>query len=314
MISGKLDELILAVNELTLQNEEKEKRAAELIVANKELAFQNEEKEKRAAELIVANKELAFQNEEKEKRAAELINVNKSLEQSIQLNADKNLFISILAHDLRSPFNALLGLSELLLENIQKYDIEEIEKSIILINKSSQNTFELLEDLLKWAGMQSGKLPFNPQKVSFGNVCKEIREILRLYAQAKKIAIYCFDVDNMNIMADIDMLKAIFRNLISNAIKFTNDSGQIDIYAERNQTDVTITISDNGIGIKPENISKLFNISQIHSTTGTAKETGSGLGLVICKEFVERHGGKIWVESEYGKGSNFKFTLPISRD
>jgi signal transduction histidine kinase len=312
MIGKKLDELILAVNELTLQNDEKEKRAAELIIANKELAFQNEEKEKRAAELIIANKELAFQNKEKEKRASELIIINKSLEQSIQLNADKNLFISILAHDLRSPFNALLGLSELLLENIHKYDIEEIEKSITLINKSSQNTFELLEDLLKWAGMQSGKIPFNPQKVSFGNICKEIRENLKLYAEAKKIVIYCIAGNDINFIADIDMFKAIFRNLLTNAIKFTNNNGQIDIYAESNRTDITITVSDNGIGIKPENISKLFDISQIHSTTGTAHETGNGLGLVLSKEFVERHGGKIWVESEYRKGSNFKFTLPIS--
>jgi signal transduction histidine kinase len=107
------------------------------------------------------------------------------------------------------------------------------------------------------------------------------------------------------------MLKTVLRNLVSNAIKFTNNDGAININAEENSGDVKISVSDNGIGINPDNMTKLFDISKIQTTTGTAKEKGTGLGLVLCKEFVEKHGGKIWVESEYGKGSEFKFTMPV---
>ena len=110
------------------------------------------------------------------------------------------------------------------------------------------------------------------------------------------------------------MIKTVLRNLVSNAIKFTNNGGQIDINAEKNHTNVTITISDNGIGIEPNNLTKLFDISQIQTTIGTAEEKGTGLGLVLCKQFVEKHGGKIWAESEHGKGSEFKFTMPIFTD
>jgi len=304
-------ELIVANKELGFQNREKEKRADELIMANKELAYQNTEKEKRADELIIANKELAYQNAEKEKRAAELIISNKELKQLLQLISDKDLFISILAHDLRSPFQALLGLSELLKENIQQYDTGEIEILAGHINTSAQSTYTLLEDLLKWARAQSGKLPFEPQKLNLTEICRDILEILNPNAISKNITINYPKTDHISIYADIDMLKAVFRNLVSNAIKFTNNDGQIDISAKENQSDVTIIISDNGIGMEPDDLLKLFDISQIHTTTGTAEEKGTGLGLLLCKEFVEKHGGKIWAESEYGKGSDFKFTIPV---
>jgi signal transduction histidine kinase len=318
------EELDIAHKELAFQNEEKAKRADELIIANKELAFQNEEKAKRAAELIIANKELAFQaelaiankelafqNEEKAKRADEFIITNNELKQLLQLNADKDLFISILAHDLRSPFNSLLGLSELLSENIHQYNNVEIEILTNQINKSAQNTFKLLEDILMWARTQSGKIPYKPQTLSFKEICKNILETLRPIANTKNISIKYFTQNETNIFADIDMLKAVMRNLVSNAIKFTNTGGQIDISAEINNSNITITISDNGVGIEPANLTKLFDISQIHTTTGTAEEEGTGLGLVLCKQFVEKHGGEIWVESKYGKGSEFKFTLPV---
>jgi signal transduction histidine kinase len=220
--------------------------------------------------------------------------------------------MSILAHDLRSPFNVFLGLSELLMQNIRKYKIDEIENLISEINKSAQNTFGLLEDLLKWARMQSGKIPFVPQKMNFAEICRDFLEIFRTQAKSKNITINCISADEINIFADPDMIKAIFRNIITNALKFTYNGGQIDICAEKSNTYATFNISDNGIGIKPESLKKLFNISQITSTPGTAEETGSGLGLVLCKEFVEKHGGKIWVESEFDKGSKFKFTIPLS--
>jgi signal transduction histidine kinase len=137
-----------------------------------------------------------------------------------------------------------------------------------------------------------------------------ILEILNPNANAKNITINYPAKDHINVFADNDMLKTVLRNLVSNAIKFTNNDGKININLEQTDSNVTISVSDNGIGITPENLAKLFNISEVITTLGTAKETGTGLGLLLCKEFVEKHGGKIWVESEVGIGSVFKFTLP----
>jgi signal transduction histidine kinase len=148
----------------------------------------------------------------------------------------------------------------------------------------------------------------------FRDICLDIFEILNSNANAKNITINYSAPDEINIFADIDMFKAVLRNLVSNAIKFTNNGGAININAEENSGNVTISVSDNGIGIKPHDLTKLFDISQVRTTTGTSEETGTGLGLLLCKEFVEKHGGKIWVESEVGKGSDFKFTLPISTE
>jgi signal transduction histidine kinase len=262
-------------------------------------------------DLTVANKEIVFQNEEKERHAAELLITNKELVNQIQLNADKNLFISILAHDLRSPFSALLGLSELLSASVRQLPLDEIESLVNQINESTQNTYTLLEDLLKWARMQSGRFPFMPQKINFADICKNILEFHTQNAEAKNIKLSYFAPDEINIYADIDMLKAILRNLVSNAIKFTNKNGSINIFAEHTHPEITISVKDNGIGIESGNLHRLFDISQIRTTKGTDHETGTGLGLLLCKEFVEKNGGRIWAESKYGKGSEFKFTLPV---
>ena len=229
-----------------------------------------------------------------------------------KLNADKDRFISILSHDLKSPFNSILGFSEVLTEDIRKLNTDEIEDIAKNINKSARNTLYLLEDLLAWAMMQQGKIIFKPQKLSLADICKNILEILNPNAVAKNITINYYIADRIKVFADIDMIKTVLRNLVSNALKFTNNGGTISVSSEENSENVTISISDNGVGIKAENITKLFNISEVITTKGTAEETGTGLGLLLCKEFVEKHGGKIWVESEVGKGSEFKFTLPIS--
>ena len=229
----------------------------------------------------------------------------------IKLNNDKNRFISILGHDLRSPFTALLGLSELLKENITEFHIDEIKNMAGDINKTAQSTFNLLEDLLMWARTQQGKIPFKPQNLSFDSICQDAFEVLKPSADAKNITINYSAADHLNVFADIDMLKTVLRNLVSNAIKFTNSVGAIKITAEQIQSDIIITVSDNGVGISPDNITKLFDVGQVLTTKGTEDENGTGLGLLLCKEFVEKHGGKIWVESEVGRGSDFKFTLPI---
>jgi CheY-like chemotaxis protein len=204
-----------------------------------------------------------------------------------------------------------LGLSEVLTKNIHKLNADEIGNIADYINESARTTSKLLEDILLWARTQQGKIPFKPQILNFIDICKDIFEILNPNAKAKNIAINYSETDYMSVFADIDMLKVVLRNLVSNAIKFTNSGGVINIAAERTDSGITISVSDNGIGIPPDNLAKLFDISEVISTRGTAKETGTGLGLLLCKEFVEKHGGKIWVESELGKGSDFKFTLPF---
>jgi PAS domain S-box-containing protein len=232
----------------------------------------------------------------------------------LQLNVDKDRFISILGHDLKNPFNNILALSEILTEEIESLNADEIGEIAKNINKSAKITNKLLEDILMWARTQHGKIPFKPQKLNFADICKNILEILNPNAKAKNITINYSKSDQINVLADIDMLKTVLRNLVSNAIKFTNSGGSININAKGNPENVTISVSDNGIGLTRDNIIKLFDISEIVTTTGTANETGTGLGLLLCKEFVEKNGGKIWVESEVGKGSDFMFTLPISPD
>jgi PAS domain S-box-containing protein len=227
-----------------------------------------------------------------------------------QLNADKDRFISILGHDLKSPFYTLLGLTELLKENIRKYSIEEIENLAIEIDRSTQSIYGLLEDILTWTRAQSGKIPFHPKSLEFKSICSDVVSVLGSNAQAKSISIHCHPTGPRNLYADIDMLRTILRNLLSNAIKFTRKGGEIIIRAEEDSDNTVISVSDNGIGISPDIQKRLFNISEVHTTKGTAEEKGSGLGLLLCKEFVEKHGGIIWVESKVGKGSTFLFSLP----
>jgi signal transduction histidine kinase len=168
-----------------------------------------------------------------------------------------------------------------------------------------------LEEILLWVRTQQGKISFNPRYLSFADICTDILEVLNPIANTKNITINYPAKDNINVFADNDMLKTVLRNLVSNAIKFTNNGGKINITAEQTGSNIIISVSDNGVGITPDNLAKLFNISEVITTKGTAKETGTGLGLLLCKVFVEKHGGKIWVESEVEKGSDFKFTLPI---
>jgi PAS domain S-box-containing protein len=230
------------------------------------------------------------------------------------LNTDKDRFISILSHDLRSPFNTLLGFSGLLLKNIHKYERHKIEKQLTIIFKTAQQTFSLLDDLLLWSKSQAGKLPFEPKYIAFNEVCNEIISSVELTAQLKKIKIEFMESEPFFLSADSNMLKTILRNLISNAIKFSFEESEIVIYAVRKAASALITVSDSGVGIDKENQNKLWQLSNNLIKDGTAGEKGTGLGLHLCKDFVEKHGGQIWVESEPGKGSDFMFTIPLAKD
>ena len=235
-----------------------------------------------------------------------------SEKQLLRLNADKDRFISILGHDLKNPFNSILGFSDILADEIDSLNKEKIKVIARNINNSAKNTSKLLNDILTWSSAQQGSIPFQPKVLNLLSTCNGVLDILDPGAFAKNITISGLKIEHINVYADEDMLKTILLNLVSNAIKFTNSGGKISINAEQNSENVTISVSDNGVGISSDNLSKLFDISEVLSTKGTAGESGTGLGLLLCKEFVEKHGGKIWVESEEGKGSVFKFTLRIS--
>jgi len=228
----------------------------------------------------------------------------------IKLNADKDRFMSILGHDLRSPFNGILGFLEILSSNIREYDMDTIESQINIVETSAKRVFFLLEDLLMWSRSQSGLLPFEPQKLDLAAICLDILSDVKLNAATKNISVRCSATCEIPIFADPDMLKTVLRNLISNALKFSNQGGKIEILTRLKDSETIVSVSDNGVGMTTETVNKLFNISQVHSTTGTANETGTGLGLLLCKEFVEKHQGKIWVESQHGKGSVFYFSVP----
>jgi two-component system, sensor histidine kinase and response regulator len=229
----------------------------------------------------------------------------------LRLNADKDLFIAILAHDLKNPFNTILGFSELLLEEFQTYDMNTIERQIGYIHSVSQKTYNLLEDLLLWTKSQSGKLEFNPKKIDFVKTCTEIFETARANAHAKNILVNYLFEEEIQVQADENMIKTVLRNLLSNAIKFTNPGGEINIRTQLTPSTLTVIISDNGVGMTSETAENLFLLSHIITTAGTANEKGTGIGLLLCKEFIEKHGGRIWAESVPGKGSEFKFTLPM---
>jgi PAS domain S-box-containing protein len=250
-------------------------------------------------------------NESKSKSAKE--KAEESELQLQQLNSTKDKLFSVIAHDLKNPFNTILGYSKLLKENFKKYEPEKVEKYLESINSSAQGTLTLLENLLDWAKAQTGQLVFNPSNLSLKLILNEIVAIQKPSAAIKNISLNYFLPNELVVYADKEMLLAILRNMVSNAIKFTNFGGKIGIYGIEIQNNIEITISDNGIGISTENKQKLFNSDSNITTIGTAKEKGTGLGLVLCKEFVEKHGGRIWVESEPGKGSDFKFTLPMAK-
>ena len=248
------------------------------------------------------------QAEQLRTQAEYLEDTNKNL---LELNEIKDKFFSIIAHDLRNPFTSLIGLSEMLNKNHSKFDKKDLERITQNIFLAAKSTFDLLENLLEWARIQTNKISFVPRSVCFNGICKEIIEHLQPNCESKNIRMIFTLKEDLFVTADVNMVKTILRNLVTNAIKFTDKNGAIEIKASKNEDYATITISDNGVGMDEKNRSRLFDSFQQFSNTGTRGEKGTGLGLMLCKEFVEKHDGKIWVESELGKGSDFKFTLPL---
>jgi signal transduction histidine kinase len=228
-----------------------------------------------------------------------------------ELIATKDKFFNIVAHDLKNPFTSLLGCTELLFENIDRLDIDKVRQLAVILNESAKNGYNILQNLLDWSRSQTDTLKFNPERTNLKALINENISNLRLNATNKEINLHSDVEKDIFINADKNMLNTVLRNLISNAIKFTQKCGNININTIIDVNQVTISVKDSGIGISEENIQKLFRIDSRFQLPGTDKEIGTGLGLKLCREFVEKQGGRIWVESEENKGCDFKFTIPV---
>lgn len=237
----------------------------------------------------------------------ELHKLNIQLEETI---ASKDKFFSIIAHDLKSPFNTLIGFSDLLLKTFDDREPEEIKKLLKHINDSSLLGFNLLNNLLEWSRSQTGKIKYEPVLFDFAQLVDEVIDLHSGTAEKKKIKLDGSGLAIGEVNADRKMIYTVLRNLVSNALKFTQPGGEIRISGKDMGNEFEISVSDSGVGIPANKLDKLFSISENISTQGTDNETGTGLGLLLCKEFVEKNGGKIRVQSAVGKGSEFLFTIP----
>jgi PAS domain S-box-containing protein len=230
-----------------------------------------------------------------------------------ELNATKDKFFSIIAHDLKGPLGIMVGFSDMLSEFWENLSEVEKKETVEGINVSSKKLFKLLENLLDWSRSQTGRIKYEPDMISLRYLIESTIILLMQNALEKDIELDAEVNEDINVFVDREMIATVIRNLVANAIKFTDSGGRIDILAEEKGDVVEVAVVDTGIGIRKEDMKKLFRIDVHHSTIGTSQEKGTGLGLILCREFVERHGGKIWAESEFGKGSTFKFTLPKQR-
>jgi len=243
----------------------------------------------------------------------ELGQVNKKLikseEELKELNAAKDKFFSIVAHDLRSPFTSLIGYSEFLRDDFDELTDEEIKIFANNIHESAHVVFNLLENLLQWSRVQTGRIKIEPEVFDFSLLTNSAVNLLKNNAEKKSIDLINSISPRTLVYADQQTISSVVQNLLSNAIKFTPRDGKIEIGCDIKKTNVEIFVADTGVGIKDEDKEKLFRIDTHLTTPGTEKEDGSGLGLILCKELVEKNHGKIWVESKIGKGSTFFFSL-----
>ncbi|MHC1774551.1 MAG: PAS domain S-box protein [Lentimicrobium sp.] len=237
--------------------------------------------------------------------------LKKSEERLRELNATKDRFFSIIAHDLKSPFNNIVGFSNLLVDLVKGKCNDEIVEYAEIIRNASEQAMDLLLNLLEWSRMQTGRIAFTPEVIDVVKLVREACELSDVTARLKNIRIVEELPEKLTAFADKAMIGAVLRNLISNAVKYTNSGGNVAVSAKMPVNELLVSVSDNGVGISKAALEKLFRIEESISTKGTRNEKGTGLGLLLCKEFVEKHAGRIWVESEMGKGSTFYFTIPM---
>ncbi|MEI8204665.1 MAG: hybrid sensor histidine kinase/response regulator [Bacteroidota bacterium] len=242
------------------------------------------------------------------------IELKKSREKLVELNATKDKFFSIIAHDLKNPAFALKFLLQQIILQFPGLSKEELLESLINLPDASINLYNLLENLLLWSKSQRGTLGFNPEKIPLQYLVEKIISHSKASAENKNIQIETSIEDSLYVFADQMMLQTVILNLLSNAIKFTHENGIISVAARSDETHVEISIKDSGVGINETRLTNLFSIATTQTTKGTKNEEGSGLGLIICKEFIECNHGEISVKSRQGEGSTFSFKLPKTMD
>ena len=294
--------LSIAMKTIQRQNEEMEEFHSELMKTNEELIASKDAIEQNAYEVNMLNTQLLETQEELTALNAELL----------QANQEKDKFFSLIAHDLRSPLSGIMSITELMISEAAELSEQERDEFLLNIRDSSIKLFRLLENLLEWAKVQRGVMTFSPDVLELKEYIQLIISLVESNAMQKAISIDNKVNAEARVNADADMLNGILRNLISNAIKFTPMGGEIEVGISPTESNrfITIYVKDSGIGIPPKIIDKLFTLGENTSRPGTDGESSSGLGLILAKEFAEKHGGRIWVESELGNGSTFYFTLP----
>lgn len=236
--------------------------------------------------------------------------LKKAIKQLNEAIATKDKLFSIIAHDLRGPFTALLGFSEMLAGNARKYDTGQFEMMINNIHAAAKSAYTLMENLLLWTLAQTEQIQYNPEKLHLSNTVREAIRTLKPSASLKNISVEFSATGDPIAYADANMINVILQNLISNAIKYTYSGGKIHVCAKSNNQFAEVTVSDTGIGMSKDKIKSLLAIDKLNTTRGTDDEKGTGLGLLICKEFIHKHGGHLLIQSEAGQGSSFTFIIP----
>lgn len=261
-----------------------------------------------------------IQELEIKKQNIELEKINDNLEQLVEertkelekANATKDKFFSIIAHDLKNSFTGLLGYSDILLSDFDRFPDEEKKTIISAIRQVSEGTYKLLQNLLEWASVQTGNIQFNPEVFELKGFLSDEFSLQQTLAAKKGITMDYQSGDDLKILADKNMLSTVFRNVISNAIKFTKKGGQITITLASDEHFALVSVKDTGTGIKAENIEKIFKVNENYKTHGTDNEEGTGLGLILSKEFINKNGGDIFIQSEPEVGTQVSFTIPLS--
>ena len=255
------------------------------------------------------NRLLKYQNQQISQANEALRKSEKNL---MELNATKDKFFSIISHDLKNPFASLLSISELMVDSFDETEEEDHKAGFRKINQSVKHLLDLLENLLTWSRSQRGRIKYDPVRFNLTSLIQENINLHKLLAEKKGIMLLSPEHDEVFAYGDRDMINSVIRNLVTNALKFTDKDKKVEIKVETGERKIEVSIVDEGIGIPEEFISKLFRIDEKFKSTGTAGEKGTGLGLIICREFVEKNGGEITVESKPGEGTTFSFTLPMA--
>jgi signal transduction histidine kinase len=255
------------------------------------------------------NRLLKYQNQQISQANEALRKSEKNL---MELNATKDKFFSIISHDLKNPFASLLSISELMVDSFDETEKEDHKAGFRKINQSVKHLLDLLENLLTWSRSQRGRIKYDPVRFNLTTLIQENINLHKLLAEKKGIMLLSPKQDEVFAYGDRDMINSVIRNLVTNALKFTDKDKKVEIKVETGERKIEVSIMDEGIGITEEVMGKLFRIDEKFKSTGTAGEKGTGLGLIICREFVEKNGGEITVESKPGEGTTFSFTVPVA--